>query len=57
MSERNHAASRRIARAVRSMHDAVADGIAPEHLVRDRSTVVVWDQDTPRSIIEGTRSR
>jgi hypothetical protein len=48
--ERNATASRRIARAVRSLMDSVADGAPPEHLIRDRSTIEAWNSDTPRSL-------
>jgi hypothetical protein len=47
---RDLTASRRIARAVRTMHDAVTDGIPPDHLVRDRGTINPWSSDIPESL-------
>jgi hypothetical protein len=49
---RNLTASRRIARAVRALTDAVAGGTPPAHVLRDRSTINVWHQDIPRSLAE-----
>jgi len=49
---RNLTASRRIARAVRALMDAVADGNPPPHLIRDRGTIDPWTSDTPRSLTE-----
>lgn len=52
---RNLTASRRIARAVRSLTDAVNDGNPPAHVIRDKSTIDTWANDTPRSILENGR--
>ena len=52
---RNLTASRRIARAVRALMDSVADGAPPDHRVRDLDLLDTWNDDTPRSIMEGRR--